>query len=1445
MWEAFKMNPAFTAGAEINNTLVMQLAMMLMLISSCEPVKKLKPILPEATTGRQVVNFNCDWKFAKGGHPGAEAPNFDDSAFKAVRLPHDWAISGPFNPREDGYAGKLPFRGVGWYRKTFTLNNANKGRRVYFDFDGVMAFPKVYVNGRLAGEWNYGYMSFRVDATKYVKFGGNNVIAVRVDTTRHGTRWYPGAGIYRKVTMTICEPVHIAHWGTFVTTPEVSDDSATVHVQTTVENHLHKNLKVDVEVILLNPDGIQVAAGKKNDIVLARGLSELDQSLAVTNHQRWDITSPKLYKAKVIVRRGDKVVDTNVTTFGIRTFKFTADNGFHLNGRRVQLHGVCLHHDQGPLGAAFYTRAMERQLEIMRDMGVNAIRTSHNPSAPELLDLCDRMGFVVWDECFDKWDATADRIRGGPPLEEHGEKQLRNFVMRDRNHASVVIWSIGNEIGNMPRNRQGKSPERVKFMSDFVRKYDPTRPVGMACNVPETADQPILDALDLTGWNYGRRYGLYRERYPDKPIIYSESASALSTRGFYELPFPEIKTQYSKKTQVDSYDLNAAPWADIPDTEFQLLENDSFVAGEFVWTGIDYLGEPTPFSSKARSSYFGIVDLCGIPKDRFYLYRSYWRPDVTTIHILPHWNWPDRVGKNVPVFVYTNGDSAELSLNGKSLGRRTKGELPEKPVNFAQGKLTSASSSQSNMGNIAANASDADSITRWCAADGNAEQWWQVDLGEVQPIRYLGINFEWEARKYGYKIKISGDQSTWQTIATKSTSMQRNSRWSFHEVDVQARYVRIEFTELQDGVWASIREFVAYPEKVESDYYAVTYKYRLRWNDVIYEPGELKAVAYKDGKEIGRAVMRTADKPAKIRLTPDRAKLSASGEDLCYILVEALDEKGTLCPLADNLIHFKVDGPAEIAGVGNGNPLSLEPFQAGSRKLFYGKAMLILRTTEGQGGKVRVTAESDGLTSAEVTVRCLSTVAYTADWESLKKHNPAPDWFRDAKFGIYFHWGVYSVPAFANEWYPRNMHNKGSREYKHHVQKYGEPTEFGYHDFVPMFKAEKFDADEWAELFEKAGARFAGLVAEHHDGFSMWDSNLTPWNAMDAGPKRDITGELARAIRKRGMRFVTTFHHARNNLYQIERGNTRRWTGHFQFVKKYFPSLLEEPKQAILYGYVPRERFLEMWKGKLIEVIDKYQPDLMYFDSWLNEIPDEYKMDYLAYYFNKANQLGKEVIVTFKQTDLPREVGVEDYEKGRANRLTKFVWLTDDTVSRGSWCYTEDLKIKSTSELLHTLIDIVSKNGQLMLNISPKADGTIPNNQKQVLLSIGEWLEKYGEAIYETRPFVDFGEGPVRLRTGGQFVKMEGGYTAQDIRYTRRGDTIYAIVLGWPGENKQVVMTMFGKANKAEAIMVIDVSMLGTEEDIEWQRQDTCLVVTTPEKKIDDIAIVFKISTSG
>jgi alpha-L-fucosidase len=402
---------------------------------------------------------------------------------------------------------------------------------------------------------------------------------------------------------------------------------------------------------------------------------------------------------------------------------------------------------------------------------------------------------------------------------------------------------------------------------------------------------------------------------------------------------------------------------------------------------------------------------------------------------------------------------------------------------------------------------------------------------------------------------------------------------------------------------------------------------------------------------------------------------------------------------------------------------------------------------------------------------------YKADWKSLAAHNEAPEWFRDAKFGIYFHWGVYTVPAFGNEWYPKWMHTKKGRRsyYKHHVETYGEPDKFGYHDFVPRFKARHFDADEWAELFQKAGAQYAGPVCEHHDGYSMWDSALTPWNAGHTGPQRDITGELAKAIRKRGMKFVTTFHHER----------TREWYPRVEG----WPTTSSDPKLQLLYMNIPAELFYKIFQAKLGEVIDKYQPDLIWFDGQLEAIKDPYHRKFLAHYFNQAKEWGRDVVVTCKGLDYPREIAVQDFEKGRANRLTEYVWLTDDTVSTGSWCYTKNLRIKPTREVLHSLIDIVSKNGCLLLNISPKSDGTIPDNQRQVLLGMGRWLKVNGEAIYNTRPWLAFGEGPTRLGKGGGFVRRVK-YSAADVRYSRSkdGKVLYATVLGWP-EGKSLTLT--------------------------------------------------------
>jgi len=473
---------------------------------------------------------------------------------------------------------------------------------------------------------------------------------------------------------------------------------------------------------------------------------------------------------------------------------------------------------------------------------------------------------------------------------------------------------------------------------------------------------------------------------------------------------------------------------------------------------------------------------------------------------------------------------------------------------------------------------------------------------------------------------------------------------------------------------------------------------------------------------------------------------------------------------------------------------------------------------------------------------------YEPSWESLKKHEASPQWFQDAKFGIYFHWGVYSVPAYGSEWYPRWMHFEGNEIYEHHLATYGHPSEFGYHDFVPMFKAEKFNADEWAELFLKAGARFAGPVAEHHDGFAMWDSKATPWNAKEMGPKRDITGELAEAIKDRNMKFICTFHHAkqlqRHDSIPVDSNDAGYRLSHFPFFEGMPPSSDDE-KLKYLYGNIPEAQWLEeIWLAKLKEVIDQYRPDIMWFDYVLDKIPDTVRQEYCAYYLNEAEKWNKEVVIVRKQDDLPLEISVDDLEKSRKNKIAEEPWMTDETVSKGSWCYTENLEIKESRDVLHVLIDIVSKNGVLLLNISPKADGSIPDDQKQVLLDMGDWLDKYGEAIYETRPWYTFGEGPTKEPEGHfkyhrDFLKIV--YSSDDVRYTRKDKHIYATILGWPGAGKEIQLRAFAAENLPEPLSVKEVSMLGSGAGLDWHQAEGGLTIQTPSEAPDDMAIVLKI----
>ena len=781
----------------------------------------------------------------------------DGSSWREVSVPHDWAIEAPFDAAsKDGDTGKLPWRGVGTYRRTFVVTARDAAGTVALDFDGVMARPKVYVNGKLAGGWDYGYQSFRVDATPFV-VPGTNRLEVVADTRRHRSRWYPGGGINRKVVLKTMPKAHFVYNGIAVTTPVAERERAVVRVRWETAN---ADDRATVQVCVRR-DGVENAdrTGKavaRGQVVLSDAVpaEKGELSIEIADPKLWDIDSPCLYLAECTLSSGGDTA-TETVRFGIRKIAFPvgvgADanvwekNGFHLNGRRVQLKGVNLHEDMGLLGRAYCRSAVRRQLLLMKDMGANALRTSHNPVAPETLALCDELGILVWDECFDKWDDTASRF-SEESLEPYIERNLREFVRRDRNHPSVIVWSMGNEIGGCVGDRKdfthdpdGMTRERCVRFRDAMRGEDRTRPIGNG-NMPHVAkdeffDMDIWRGLDITGWNYLASHEKAKAKYPEKPVVYTESASAGSTYGFYSKPstkpYGYRAGEESVVKQMDSYDLGTT--IDIADLEFDRMEKSPWCAGEFVWTGIDYLGEPIPFRADARSSYFGIVDLTGVPKDRYWLYRAYWNKDAETVHILPHWNWKGREGENIPIFVYTSGDAAELFINGRSQGMRRKGacDLP--------GGRTNA-----------------------C--------------------------------------------------------------------------------------------------------YNVCGKYRLMWFDAVYEPGEVKAVAYRHGKRIGEAVARTAGKPVALKLTQDY-----DDGEVAFFQVDAVDSNGVRNPLADNRLSFSVSGPGRIVAVGNGNPRAMESFvDTSAHSLFFGKAVVVVRREA--PGRITLSACADNLEPAKAEYDMIS-----------------------------------------------------------------------------------------------------------------------------------------------------------------------------------------------------------------------------------------------------------------------------------------------------------------------------------------------------------------------------------------------------------------------------------------------------------------------------------------
>ncbi len=758
------------------------------------------------------------WEFLFAGpHHTAITPPADGK-WEAVRVPHDWAIDKPFDMRIDmqsvrviedgdevpqmrtGRTGALPAYGVGYYRTEIESTPAMKGQRIRIEFDGAMSLAQVYLNDKLVGKWAYGYTSFAFDLTENWNYNGKNKLMVRLNNKEESSRWYPGAGLYRNVRLIVSNPVHVAYQGTNIKTPQVSNQRGKMQVETLIHNFSDAVQKIRVVYEVKDAEGTIVAHSQRSCTV--KGKEQLlNQTLTVKRPQLWSIDSPRLYTLTTRLFLGEKAVDSSEEQFGFRTIRFDKDKGFFLNEQPVKMQGVCLHHDLGPLGAAVSIPALKRQLDMMKEMGCNAIRTSHNPASPELIQLCDQLGFVVIEEAFDEWRIGKNANGYHVYFDEWSERDIQAMIRRDRNHPCIVAWSIGNEI-----REQGKKEGAAvaRRLTDICHREDPTRPVTAGFNNHKNAiKNGLATNVDLVGFNY-KPYD-YKAKHLENPdfILYgSETASTVSSRGEYKFPVKEYRSVYYEDYQVSSYDLEYPAWASTPDTEFEQQDDCPFIFGEFVWTGFDYLGEPTPYNSgtPAKSSYFGIVDLAGLKKDRFYLYQSKWS-DKKVVHLLPHWNWEERLGQNVPVFCYTNYPKAELFVNGKSMGIRTKSQ----------------------------------------------------------------------ANKYE--------------------------------------------------------------------------RYRLMWKDVTYQPGEIKVVAYNEQNLPADTVsIKTAGSTYRIRLTTDRQTLKADGKDLAFVTVEVLDKDGNLCPKADNLIFFDVEGAGRLKAVCNGNPIDQTPFSSTYMRTFNGKLVVILES---------------------------------------------------------------------------------------------------------------------------------------------------------------------------------------------------------------------------------------------------------------------------------------------------------------------------------------------------------------------------------------------------------------------------------------------------------------------------------------------------------------------
>ncbi len=635
----------------------------------------------EPEIARTTLNFGKGWKFYTGEVASAESVDFDDSSWRTLNVPHDWSIEGEFSEKHPATpgGGALP-GGVGWYRKTFKVSPEDLERSVFIDFDGVYQNCEVWINGHSLGKRFYGYSSFRMELTPFLKSGDReNTIAVKVDNSMQpNSRWYSGSGIYRNVWLVTTGKTYIDHWGTFVTTPEINEAAAKVKIVTRIKNKLSDGQKLVLKTVILDPAGKEVTAGKMETNGVKDSIFSATFDMEIKNPALWSIETPVMYSAVASVFVDGKLVDNYSTSFGIRSFEFDKDKGFFLNGKHVKINGVCNHHDLGCLGTAINKRAIERQLEILKGMGCNAIRTSHNPPAPELLDLADQMGFIIMDEAFDMWKKPKNKFDYSTVWDEMHKKDLQDLILRDRNHPSVMIWSIGNEI---LEQWDSTGITLAKELAGYVRELDTTRPITSACNDPKPYNNIIRSgALDLIGYNYHHNdFITFPQTFPGQKFIAAETVSALMTRGVYDMPSDEIRRWpvrddwKGRKPNADntcsSYDNVSAPWGSTHEETWKVIKKNDFMSGQFIWTGFDYLGEPTPYWWPSRSSYFGIIDLAGFPKDVYYMYQSEWTTkDV--LHIFPHWNWTE--GQLVDIWAYSNAEEVELFLNDKSLGVKKK-----------------------------------------------------------------------------------------------------------------------------------------------------------------------------------------------------------------------------------------------------------------------------------------------------------------------------------------------------------------------------------------------------------------------------------------------------------------------------------------------------------------------------------------------------------------------------------------------------------------------------------------------------------------------------------------------------------------------------------------------------------------------------------------------------